>query len=83
MNVDLFGKARYLRDFEHGSGISIEKGGNWEDEKWIHEMAVKISNNAVAAYRLIRRYGKILPRLIENIKKEFGEDISRFLINFQ
>ena len=64
---------RYLRDFAHGTGTPIKNGGNWEDEKWIEGEAVKISNNAVAAYSLLKRYGKILPRLIERTTKELGE----------
>ena len=69
---------RYLRDFAHGTGMSIEKGGHWVDEKWIEGEAVKISNNAVAAYSLLKRYGKTLPRLIQRTTKELGEWSAHF-----
>ena len=42
-------------------------------EEWIKEKAVEISSNAISGYRLIQRYGKILPRLIKKMKGEFGE----------
>ena len=55
-------------DFEQGTGISVE---NWnKSEEWIQKRAGKISTNPIAAFRLIQRYGKLLPKLIKKIKKE-------------
>ena len=55
-------------DFEQGTGISVE---NWnKSEEWIQERAGKISTNPIAAFRLIKRYGKLLPKLIKKIEKE-------------
>ena len=34
-------------------------------------MAAEIPSNPIAAFRLIERYGKLLPKLIKKIKKEF------------
>ena len=42
---------------------------NVNREDWIREKAIQISSNAIAAYRLIRRYGKILPRLMKSMKE--------------
>ena len=78
---------RYLKDFEHGTGISMTNEEIWsKGEDWIKEKVVVIVNNAISGFRLIRRYGKILPRLLDRIKKVLGETFykshrfSRYLV---